>query len=751
MQKEQQVTALPYGSQETLTPEQELDLTPYSGSKSPLTGTLETIHVHADKETNSPAYTLYLVDNQPVDPTTIQEIETTETILASNSCHDPHSGEFCEGIYEASREYSKGLSAAKQKVVNSYSAYSPSGGYRQINSELRTNQLSEPIAKTVKTLDSVIEKAPPLEGITVYRGVGSDTYNNSKPGDILKDKGFQSTSIDKENASLFAKQGGSLIEIHTNQDTKGVAGQFLEKEIILPRNLTTKVISNTYHPPTGSQKLGVHHIVVEIQHSAVKASIDQFYNHAHDSKGRFAPQESSGGAEGRTQTKVDPSEIRKWAKDNGYQIGDRGRVSAEIIAAHKKANRAKPQQPTIPKPTQTVDSTPKPTGDFKTQYAEVSKGLSNGLRDIPQGEGIYSHPYSEEKTTTVRDSAKVSHKEVQTSPGPKLQELEAQTRKTGEVIHNEIVRRLTEAGIKEPDSQKAAENKQKADAIIKQIAETEIPFEDSMRIRDQVWGPSRSWSDEEHRQQLRDATEKEFPGRAAKVQALREEYSTYYKQMVADKKEEKDYSLAYRTSALQTLSEVRNGNYGNLDFEKVESSNKAVKEALQQAGRVYPDEWVVQSDRTGPIRGQKGSRGLHENLYTSDGNLVSKITVSPDEGFKAVTSNAFYPIAVHELGHRFEILRPHISALEWTFWHRRQEGEKPSKLQKLQPGFGYKRDEMAVKDKYIDPYIGKIYGDSPRRPFESFQMGVQYLFGGSAPIIRDKDYAHFILGILAAG
>jgi hypothetical protein len=43
---------------------------------------------------------------------------------------------------------------------------------------------------------------------------------------------------------------------------------------------------------------------------------------------------SSGGGGGRH----DLSDVRSWARENGYQVSDRGRVSSEVIAAYEKAH-----------------------------------------------------------------------------------------------------------------------------------------------------------------------------------------------------------------------------------------------------------------------------------------------------------------------------------------------------------------------------------------------------------------------------
>ncbi len=55
-----------------------------------------------------------------------------------------------------------------------------------------------------------------------------------------------------------------------------------------------------------------------------------------------------GGRQGRTgrapargrssSTKADLGDVRSWARENGYQVSDRGRVSAEVMAAYEGAH-----------------------------------------------------------------------------------------------------------------------------------------------------------------------------------------------------------------------------------------------------------------------------------------------------------------------------------------------------------------------------------------------------------------------------
>ena len=48
----------------------------------------------------------------------------------------------------------------------------------------------------------------------------------------------------------------------------------------------------------------------------------------------------SGGGSGRARgnSKHDLSDVRSWARENGFQVSDRGRVSSEVIAAYEKAH-----------------------------------------------------------------------------------------------------------------------------------------------------------------------------------------------------------------------------------------------------------------------------------------------------------------------------------------------------------------------------------------------------------------------------
>ncbi|HZO65109.1 MAG TPA: Lsr2 family protein [Kribbellaceae bacterium] len=52
---------------------------------------------------------------------------------------------------------------------------------------------------------------------------------------------------------------------------------------------------------------------------------------------RVSGRRSGGRGRGRSRSGSDSADIRAWAKDNGYEVSERGRISAEIRAAYNEA------------------------------------------------------------------------------------------------------------------------------------------------------------------------------------------------------------------------------------------------------------------------------------------------------------------------------------------------------------------------------------------------------------------------------
>lgn len=66
----------------------------------------------------------------------------------------------------------------------------------------------------------------------------------------------------------------------------------------------------------------------------LRADLEKWQHHARRVK-------SARGSSSRTVAQRSPEQtaaIRRWARENGYQVSDRGRISAEVERAYQRAN-----------------------------------------------------------------------------------------------------------------------------------------------------------------------------------------------------------------------------------------------------------------------------------------------------------------------------------------------------------------------------------------------------------------------------
>lgn len=93
-------------------------------------------------------------------------------------------------------------------------------------------------------------------------------------------------------------------------------------------------------PADETVTFGLDGVTYEIDLSAANAAklrdgLAGWVGHATRVGGRRAT--SSGGAK-RNRSGRDLGAVREWARKNGHQVSDRGRISAEVLAAYDKAN-----------------------------------------------------------------------------------------------------------------------------------------------------------------------------------------------------------------------------------------------------------------------------------------------------------------------------------------------------------------------------------------------------------------------------
>ena len=102
----------------------------------------------------------------------------------------------------------------------------------------------------------------------------------------------------------------------------------------------------------------------------------------------------------------------------------------------------------------------------------------------------------------------------------------------------------------------------------------------------------------------------------------------------------------------------------------------------------------------------------------------------------------------HEMGHRMEFLFPNIRRVEHEFYKRRTQGEQLQYLSDVTKNANYRPSEKTRVDHFINPYMGKDYGNKSDSSYELLSMGIEGLYTGSIDLTKDKDFANFILGIV---
>lgn len=139
-----------------------------------------------------------------------------------------------------------------------------------------------------------------------------------------------------------------------------------------------------------------------------------------------------------------------------------------------------------------------------------------------------------------------------------------------------------------------------------------------------------------------------------------------------------------------------------------------------------------------------GGRLSRVSLATKGGQRAA---AQPTTGVVYVAGTFSKQIFFHELAHVLED-DERTRALANRFLDHRTERTEDGKnkvvsLASLTGNSGYKRDEVAYKDSFIDPYVGKYYRD---RITEVFSMGMQYFNSPeSMAVLAEKDPDHFNL------
>lgn len=200
----------------------------------------------------------------------LRKTPTTEfSTEFSNTCHDAN-GQFCETPgapghedhrgkrsddqeWEAAVDHKESLNATQKAALKWYGW----AGSEYVNNHLRGTETPTKNNPTknenaIKAIDKAFTTAAPLGGKTLYRGIyGSSKFAteilaHAKPGDTFSDKGYMSTTTTRDPSEFFTSRAmrvpfKPILVIKTKQDSRGLAVNEKEHELILPRGTSLRV------------------------------------------------------------------------------------------------------------------------------------------------------------------------------------------------------------------------------------------------------------------------------------------------------------------------------------------------------------------------------------------------------------------------------------------------------------------------------------------------------------------------------
>lgn len=107
-------------------------------------------------------------------------------------------------------------------------------------------------------------------------------------------------------------------------------------------------------------------------------------------------------------------------------------------------------------------------------------------------------------------------------------------------------------------------------------------------------------------------------------------------------------------------------------------------------------------------------------------------------------------IVFHEFAHHVEVSVPGLAAASRDWVESRATSKTPQKLSEITGNKNYRDKEVALPDKFISPYIGKIYGKRGT-PTEVISMGVERFHSAESMMnfyLQDPEHFKFTLGAI---
>ncbi|NEZ65532.1 DUF1073 domain-containing protein [Leptolyngbyaceae cyanobacterium CCMR0082] len=158
-----------------------------------------------------------------------------------------------------------------------------------------------------------------------------------------------------------------------------------------------------------------------------------------------------------------------------------------------------------------------------------------------------------------------------------------------------------------------------------------------------------------------------------------------------------------------------------------------------------------------PVRKIKSWTNEVNRLTGNKTTTLSRLTLDSDRAYanesgvinvgRPLSSASGKASVFHEFGHHLEFSNPQLKTAGKDWIESRRSGpNKP--LSELVPDSGYGRHEIAVPDRFIDPYVGRDYGD---RATEVFSMGIEHFSsarGMQQLYLKDPEHFYLTLGAI---
>lgn len=250
----------------------------------------------------------------------------------------------------------------------------------------------------------------------------------------------------------------------------------------------------------------------------------------------------------------------------------------------------------------------------------------------------------------------------------------------------------------------------------------------------------------------------------AKGDPERESLLEQLNQLVDEYKARRDEVNARNEAAKQAFDRDRAARINEL----FETEGRSVLDALQQASPVTQEQaeaWAAQQEIDAKTLTKLVKLGYPEadlrrdmaefyrlcggkastvRLSTDGGRRANAVGIDTKEGEKVINIGTSFSKAIlfHELAHHLEN-DPIARAGANGYLLARRESEETHRLRDLTGHQGYGKEEIAYKDSFINPYMGKVYAGGIT---EVFSLGVEYLASPrTAAIMAAKDPQLFAL------